>query len=145
MKKERRIRRFFFIKREACKTGPDGKMSVCPPAPLAMWAHHVHGVAVQEFLCWQPFEVVHELLFVEQESLQPTAEGATVPHATLVHLIQLPHLCTRKHTARLASTQTNSCLIQLKWSHFFFFGLEHFVLMQFAEVEICFWTSLKLY
>lgn len=71
-------------------------MSVSPPQ---MWAHHVHSVAVQEFLCWEPFEIVHELLFVEQESLQPTAEGATAPHATLVHLIQLLHLCRRKNTS----------------------------------------------
>lgn len=39
--------------------------------------------------------MVHELLFVEQESLEPTTEGAAVLHATLVHLIQLLHLCAR--------------------------------------------------
>lgn len=53
-------------------------------------AHHVHSVAVDELLCCEPVEAVDELLFVQQEGLQPFVQGPTISHAVLVQFVQLP-------------------------------------------------------
>lgn len=66
-------------------------------------AHHVHGVTVDELLRCECTEAVHELLFVQQEALQPLTEAAAVCHTALIQFIQLPDHCAQEmsHTKAL--------------------------------------------
>lgn len=56
----------------------------------------MHSVAVDELLSCESTEVVHELLFVKQEGVQPITEGTTIGYTVLVHFIQLPDHCTKE-------------------------------------------------
>lgn len=56
----------------------------------------MHSVAVEELLCCEPIEAVHNLLFVEQEALQPAVERATACNTVLVQFIQLPDHCAQE-------------------------------------------------
>lgn len=56
----------------------------------------MHSVIVDELLCCESIEAVHKLLFVKQEILKPSGEGAAACYAGLVQLIQLPDHCNQE-------------------------------------------------
>lgn len=50
----------------------------------------MHSVAIDELLCCETIEAVHEFLFVKQEGLKLIVQGATIGHTVLVQVVELP-------------------------------------------------------
>lgn len=55
----------------------------------------MHSVAIDELLCCEAIEAVHEFLLVKQEGLQPIIQGAAIGYTVLVQAVQLPYHCKK--------------------------------------------------